>query len=211
MTGREIRRLLLSLYAVLSVFGLSNCSTEKDTHSQIFVSVRDQRLLLTRDGKAIKAYPISTSKFGIGDKNGSNRTPLGRMVVAEKIGDNLPAGAVFKMRRPTGEIVKPNAPGRDPIVSRILWLRGTESNNKRAFGRCIYIHGTTEEWRLGAPASYGCIRMASKDVIDLCRKVGIGAEVNVIRESLNDTDAGRQYAAMSSLWPQGKVKSFSGT
>jgi len=198
MTGRVIRSAFLILSAVLSVFGLSSCGTEKDTHSQLFVSVRDQRLLLTRDGKAIKEYRISTSKFGIGDQSGSNRTPLGRMEVAKKIGDSLPAGAVFKGRRPTGEIVKPNTPGRDPIVSRILWLRGTEGNNKRAFGRCIYIHGTAEEWRLGTPASYGCIRMASKDVIDLYRKIGEGAEVNILRESLNDTDAGRQYAAMTS-------------
>jgi lipoprotein-anchoring transpeptidase ErfK/SrfK len=202
MTGRVIRSSFLILSAVLSVFGLSSCGTEKDTHSQIFVSVRDQRLLLTRDGKAIKAYRVSTSKFGIGDKRGSNYTPLGRLEVAKKIGDSLPAGAVFKGRRPTGEIVKPNAPGRDPIVSRILWLRGTESNNKLAFGRCIYIHGTAEEWRLGVPASYGCIRMASKDVIDLYRRIGEGAEVNVLRESLKETDAGRQYAGTVSvrLW-----------
>lgn len=199
MTGRAIRTSFLVLSAVLSVFGLSSCGTEKkDTHTQIFVSVRDQRLLLTRDGKAIKEYRVSTSKFGIGDKSGSNRTPLGRMEVAKKIGDSLPAGAVFKGRLPTGEVVKPNSPGRDPIVSRILWLRGTEGNNKKAYGRCIYIHGTVEEWRLGTPASFGCIRMASKDVIDLYRKIGIGAEVNILRESLDDTDAGRQYAAMVS-------------
>ena len=198
MTGRVVRSMLLMLSAALSIFGLTSCGTEKDNHSQIFVSVRDQRLLLTQDGKAIKAYRVSTSKFGIGDQSGSNRTPLGRMEVATKIGDRLPAGAVFKGRRPTGEVVKPNAPGRDPIVSRILWLRGTEGNNKKAFGRCIYIHGTAEEWRLGSPASYGCIRMSSRDVIDLYHRIGVGAEVNVIRESLNDTDAGRQYAGTSS-------------
>jgi lipoprotein-anchoring transpeptidase ErfK/SrfK len=204
MTGRVIRSILLVASAALSVFGLTSCGTEKDTHSQIFVSVRDQKLLLTQDGKAIKAYRVSTSKFGIGDQSGSNRTPLGRMEVATKIGDQLPAGAVFKGRRPTGEVVKPNAPGRDPIVSRILWQRGTESNNKKAFGRCIYIHGTAEEWRLGTPASYGCIRMSSRDVIDLYRRIGVGAEVNVIREPLINTDAGRLYAGVATSRSKGE-------
>src|SRR5690606_27853970 len=86
------------------------------------------------------------------------------------------------------------APGRDPIVSRILWLNGTEPHNRNTFGRCVYIHGTPEEWRLGTPASYGCIRMGMKDVVDLYNRVGEGAEVRVIRGSLLDTWEGREYA-----------------
>lgn len=124
-------------------------------------------------------YDCSTSKYGVGDAPGSYRTPLGRMVVAQKIGDGLPSGMKLSSRRPTGEIVKPNSPGRDPIVSRILWLRGTERQNCHAFNRAIYIHGTAEESTIGTPASYGCIRMRSRDVIKLYNTVGVGATVEV--------------------------------
>jgi lipoprotein-anchoring transpeptidase ErfK/SrfK len=90
----------------------------------------------------------------------------------------------FHSRRPTGEIVQPNAPGRDPIVSRILWLDGKEPTNRNSYARCIYIHGTAEEWRIGTPASYGCIRMRSHDVVDLYSTVGIGAKVDITNERL---------------------------
>jgi lipoprotein-anchoring transpeptidase ErfK/SrfK len=151
-------------------------------------------MLLVRDGKPVKAYKVSTSKFGLGAQSGSNRTPLGRMEVAKKIGNGEPTGMVFKSRRPTGEVLRPNAPGRDPIVSRILWLRGKDHYNRNTFGRLIYIHGTPEEWRLGRPASYGCIRMGMKDVIDLYDRVGEGAEVRVMRGSLLNTSEGQVYA-----------------
>lgn len=173
---------------------LCGCGSQRDTRNKMIVSVRDQAMLLTRDGQPVKAYRVSTSKFGVGDSPGSNYTPLGRLEVARKIGGTSRQGTVFKNRRATGEVLKPNAPGRDPIVTRILWLRGTERHNRRAFGRYIYIHGTPEEWRLGAPASYGCIRMASSDIVDLYRRVGLGAEVRVIRGSLLTTPEGRQYA-----------------
>jgi hypothetical protein len=156
----------------------------KDTHNKMIVSVRDQRLLLLRDGCPVKYYRISTSKFGVGDRSGSNCTPLGHLQVAQKIGDNRPVGSVFKNRRPTGEILKPNAPGRDAVVTRILWLTGKESHNRNAYRRLIYIHGTPEELRLGRPVSYGCIRMGSRDVADLYRRVGYGADVFVVRGSI---------------------------
>jgi len=81
-------------------------------------------------------------------------------------------------------VIKPNAPGRDPVVTRILWLTGTESRNQNAYRRTIYIHGTPEECRLGSPASYGCIRMGSRDVADLYNRIGTGADVFVIRGSI---------------------------
>jgi len=143
-------------------------------------------MVLLNDGKPIKTYRISTSKFGLGDKPRSNRTPLGKMKIARKIGCGEPTGAVFKSRRPTGEVLKPNAPGRDPIVSRILWLKGTERRNRNAFHRYIYIHGTPEIYRLGTPASYGCIRMGLKDVVDLYDRVGNGADVFVIPGPIDD-------------------------
>ena len=102
------------------------------------------------------------------------------MEIAKKIGDNAPLGTVFKDRRRTGEIVLPNAPGRDPIVTRILWLRGREAQNANAFGRYIYIHGTPEDRNLGLPVSYGCVRMKSEDVIKLYDIVGTGAQVTIV-------------------------------
>jgi lipoprotein-anchoring transpeptidase ErfK/SrfK len=129
-------------------------------------------------------YPVSTSKFGLGDSLRSSRTPLGQMEVAKKIGDNAPLGAVFKDRVRTGEIVAPNSPGRDPIVTRILWLRGHEAQNANAFGRYIYIHGTPEERLIGTPASYGCIRMRSTDVVQLYNIVGVGAAVTIVEMPL---------------------------
>ena len=91
----------------------------------------------------------------------------------------------FKSRRPTGEIVEPNAPGRDPIVTRILWLKGMEAQNKNTHSRCIYIHGTPEEWRIGTPASFGCVRMRSCDVIELFNIVGEGAVVDIVNRPLD--------------------------
>ena len=132
----------------------------------------------------VARYRISTSKFGIGDSLGSYKTPVGSMFVCNKIGDNLPSGAVIKGRSFTGEILKPNAPGRDPIVSRVIWLRGTETQNRHAYDRCIYIHGTAEEKQVGKPVSFGCIRMRSKDVISLYDQVRIGTRVVICDQSL---------------------------
>lgn len=141
-------------------------------------------MLLLKDGKPVRTYKVSTSKFGCGGRNGSNCTPMGQLAIAKKIGSGQPKGMVFKSRRPTGEVLRPNQPGRDPVVTRIMWLYGKEAQNHSTFRRCIYIHGTPEEYKLGRPASYGCIRMSSKDVVDLYDRVGVGADVTVIRGPL---------------------------
>jgi hypothetical protein len=151
---------------------------------RVIISVRDQKLMVIENGKRLAVYPVSTSKFGLGDRWGSMATPLGWLQVAEKIGDHAPVGAVFHKRRFTGEILPPNAPGRDPIVTRIIWLRGLESANANAFNRCIYIHGTAEEKNIGKPASYGCIRMCSKDVTQVYADLPLGALVRIIPDSL---------------------------
>jgi lipoprotein-anchoring transpeptidase ErfK/SrfK len=150
----------------------------------VIVSVQDQKLMLLQNGYQVATYPISTSKFGLGDNRGALATPIGAMAVAQKIGDHAPPGAVFHNRRFTGEILQPNAPGRDPIVSRIIWLRGLEPSTANAFSRCIYIHGTAEERTVGKPASYGCIRMKSRDVIDLYSQLPIGSVVRVVSDKL---------------------------
>ena len=163
---------------------LGSCAAPHDTAHRVIVSAREQRLALVEDGHLVATYPVSTSKFGLGDWRGSYRTPLGKLQVAEKIGNGAPLGAVFKDRRRTGEIVGVNAPGRDPIVTRIIWLRGEEAQNANAFTRDIYIHGTPEERNIGRPVSYGCIRMRSTDVVQLFNAIGYGAEVSIINEPL---------------------------
>jgi lipoprotein-anchoring transpeptidase ErfK/SrfK len=194
MRHRFAKPLVLAV-GLLAALNFSSCAPQVDNRNKMIVSVRDQKMVLMRDNEPVKTYKISTSKFGVGDTPRSNRTPLGRMEVAKKIGNGQPAGAVFKSRRPTGEVIKPNAPGRDPIVSRILWLKGTESHNRNAFKRFIYIHGTPEVNRLGTPASYGCIRMGTKDVIDLYNRVGTGADVYVVRGSLGNMVTERNLVA----------------
>ncbi len=161
----------------------TSCETVDRRH-QVIVSVPQQRMALLRDGAPLATYPVSTSKFGLGDLPNTSWTPLGRLQIAKKIGAGAPSGAAFKDRRPTGEVVPVDAPGRDIIVSRILWLRGAESQNARAFTRYIYIHGTPEERNIGLPVSYGCVRMRSKDVIELFDIVGQGAQVQIANQPL---------------------------
>ncbi len=151
----------------------------------MFVSVPDQKMLVLKKGTPIALYPVSTSKYGLGDRPNSYSTPHGRMEVARKIGNGAPPGTVFKDRLPTGEILPIDAPGRDPIVTRILWLKGTEQANANAFSRYIYIHGTPEERNIGLPVSFGCIRMRSQDVIELYDTVGVGADVIVTKQPLS--------------------------
>lgn len=172
--------------ALAILLGAVSCTTP-DTRHHVVVSVPEQRMALLDEGSLIAIYPVSTSKFAIGDWPGSRGTPLGELEVARKIGGSAPLGAVFKDRRRTGEILMPDAPGRDPIVTRILWLRGREPQNANAYGRYIYIHGTPEERNIGTPASYGCVRMRSSDVIGLSDIVGEGARVSIVNTPLAAT------------------------
>jgi lipoprotein-anchoring transpeptidase ErfK/SrfK len=180
--SRADRTIHLALLAAVALL-VTSCATP-DTRHRIVVSIPEQRLALLDNGALIATYPISTSKFAIGDAPGSRATPLGELEIAKKIGGGAVLGTVFKDRRPTGEILVPDAPGRDPIVSRILWLRGLESQNANAYGRYIYIHGTAEERNIGKRASYGCIRMRSRDVIQLYDVVGWGARVTILDQPL---------------------------
>lgn len=181
---RSASRLSRLAVCALTACSLSQCTSSKPK-GDVVVSVKDQKLgIYSADGRLAKKYVISTSKFGLGDVSGSNRTPLGKHEIVAKIGHGLPPGAVLKSRRWNGEVLKPNAPGRDPIVSRILWLKGTESSNRNAFNRFIYIHGTPEEKSLGKPASYGCVRMGMKDVVDLFNTVDVGAKVVITKDHL---------------------------
>ena len=148
--------------------------------TSIVISVAEQKLVVLRDGELWRKYPISTSKYGLGDSFGSYKTPVGRLRVCEKIGEELAPGSVIKERRATGEVLPANAPGRDPIVTRVIWLDGLEEENHNARSRGIYIHGTTEESKIGKPVSYGCIRMRSKDVEEVFQEANIDTSVLII-------------------------------
>jgi hypothetical protein len=185
--------LILSLISAASAFAVAPL----DSSNQVIISVRDQKLVLMRNGGKVAIYPISTSMFGLGDAWGRMTTPLGYLAVEKKIGDNVPVGAVFHKRRLTGEVLQPDAPGRDPITTRIIWLRGLEAQNAHAFQRCIYIHGTPEEKKIGQPASYGCIRMKSKDVAELYDQLPLGAVVQIIPDRLPKMEKTKPRQEMS--------------
>jgi lipoprotein-anchoring transpeptidase ErfK/SrfK len=153
--------------------------------TKLVVSIPEQKLAVVVNDKVYRTYKISTSRYGEGDALGSWCTPTGRMAVATKIGATAPVGGVFQGRRYTGEVLSVNAPGRDPIVSRIIWLRGLDYANKNAFHRCIYIHGTPQEDTLGRKASYGCIRMRSSDVVEVFNWITIGTEVAVLDKPIS--------------------------
>jgi len=144
---------------------------------RIQISIADQRLqLFDGQGCEIRCYAVSTSKHGPGEEFGSYKTPRGRHVVRVKIGAGAPLNAVFVRRRPTGEIYSlqlgEQFPGRDWILTRILWLSGVEVGFNR-FGpvdtmrRFIYIHGCPDSAPMGTPGSMGCIRMHNRDVAEL--------------------------------------------
>jgi hypothetical protein len=152
------------------------------------ISLAAQTLELWRNQRLWKTYLVSTSKHGAGEVRGSFKTPLGRHVVRAKIGAGAPLNAVFRGRRPTGEIYSPELalahPERDWILTRILWLSGTEIGRNR-FGlvdtmrRYIYIHGTPDTEPLGVPGSIGCIRMANRDIVELFDLVEAGTTVDI--------------------------------
>jgi len=144
--------------------------------------------LFAPDGACIRRYAVSTAANGAGEKAGSERTPRGRHRIRAKIGAGAPVGAVFRARRPTGEIWTPELaathPGRDWILSRILWLCGEEPGLNRGGDvdsqrRYIYIHGTGDDQPMGEPLSHGCIRMRNRDVVELFDLISLGTQVEI--------------------------------
>jgi len=155
----------------------------------IFVSIEKQRLYHINDNKIICEYIISSSAYGTGNQSGSNKTPLGLHKVKHKYGNNTPINGRMIARVYTGDIAtvyKDNTKSKtDDVTTRILWLEGLEQGINKgkgidSFKRYIYIHGTSEEGRLGTPASHGCIRMRNKEVINLYNKVAIGTLVLIL-------------------------------
>lgn len=156
---------------------------------KIVIRLNEQSLtLLDDEGRVLRRYPVSTAANGAGEQAGSFCTPRGRHIVRARIGAGQPLGAVFRARRPTGEIYTPQLgkaePGRDWILTRILWLSGKEPGLNR-LGACdtmrryIYIHGTPDEHFEQAPRSHGCIRMRNADIAELFDLVPPYTEVDI--------------------------------
>lgn len=142
----------------------------------IEIDVAAQELALLDGGRVVRRYPVSTSKHGLGERSGSLCTPRGRHIVRARIGARQPLNAVFVRRRPTGEIWTPAMdaayPGRDWILTRILWLSGCEPGKNRlgevdTMRRYIYIHGSPDTAGMGEPGSIGCVRMRGTDIAEL--------------------------------------------
>jgi L,D-transpeptidase YbiS len=159
---------------------------EATMEPRVVVRLASQRLMLTVGPEVLRVYPVSTARRGAGERVGSERTPRGEHLIRAKIGEGAPAGTVFVGRRPTGEIWSPDLAGqflgRDWILTRILWLSGTEPGRNRlghvdTMRRYIYIHGAPDSEPMGVPASHGCIRMSNPDVIDLFDRVAVGTRV----------------------------------
>lgn len=154
----------------------------------IDIDIGRQILSLLEGDEVVREFPVSTAANGAGEGNGSECTPRGRHKVRAKIGAGAAPGAVFVGRRPTGEVYSPalgaRYPGRDWILTRILWLSGLEPGRNRlgavdTMRRYIYIHGSPDEVQLGKPGSHGCVRMSNRDVIELFDSIGPGTEVNL--------------------------------
>ncbi len=155
--------------------------------SSIRINVSEQKLyLLDEDGTVVHEYPVSPSRYGTGSEDGSEKTPLGLHRIKDKIGGSMPMNMVLVAREPVGMLEDCIRDGvdlpDDVITSRILWLEGMEPGKNQGgyvdtYNRYIYIHGTSEEEKIGTPASIGCIRMLNQDVVDLYRKAETGMEV----------------------------------
>lgn len=154
---------------------------------KLLISVGQQRLSLIGDeGQWLKEYPISTAKAGVGEMSGSYQTPRGRHIIRAKIGVGQPENTVFVRRRPTGELWTPALaelhPGRDWILTRILWLSGCEAGFNRlgdrdTMRRYVYIHGSPDTAEMGKPGSHGCIRMRNADIVELFEQIPCYSDV----------------------------------
>ena len=159
---------------------------------KLHVSVAKQQLaVFDDDGKVLREYPVSTAKAGVGEVSGSYQTPRGRHIIRAKIGTGLPENTVFVRRRPTGEIWTPalyeEFPGRDWILTRILWLSGTEPGCNRlgcvdTMRRYVYIHGSPDSAEMGVPGSHGCVRMRNADIVELFDRVPCYSEVLITED-----------------------------
>tara|TARA_B100001094_G_scaffold177798_1_gene171795 strand:+ start:1762 stop:2376 length:615 start_codon:yes stop_codon:yes gene_type:complete len=163
--------------------------TKHDVKQLLFVSIKQQKIYLIRHGHMVTSYPISTSKFGLGNIENSKKTPLGLHIIERKIGKGIPSRGIIKAGVYTGEQVDlehyPVTKEGDFVTSRLMWLKGMEPGNNLggivdSYKRRIYIHGTPEEGLIGKPSSHGCIRMNNHQIIELFNLVEKGLFVLIL-------------------------------
>ncbi len=161
---------------------------------QLVVSIDAQQIGLFEQGRLVSSWPVSTSMYGVGNQQNSGKTPLGDHYIRAKIGAGCEQNAVFVGRRFTGEIYSNELaqahPDRDWILTRILWLCGTETGVNRlgnvdSMRRYIYIHGTPDSEPMGEPRSHGCVRMRNNDIIQLYNRVKVGTAVRLQMADFN--------------------------
>ncbi len=143
------------------------------------VDVATQTLRVLEGRKTAAEFPVSTSKFGLGSKEGSYKTPTGKFRIARKIGGTAEPWTIFRARKNTGRKAKPGG-DEDLVLTRILTLDGLERANANSLARYIYIHGTNQEHLIGTPASHGCVRLRNADMIALHKMVRSGTPVRII-------------------------------
>lgn len=173
----------------------TSLSTSESHNRHIVINIAQQHLYLYQDDIKIAQYPVSTAKNGIGSQQDSGCTPLGRHIIAEKIGANMPINTVFVGRVPTGEQYHADLaaqyPARDWILCRILWLAGLEEGINKGinaqggcdtYARYIYIHGLPDSESMDVPNSHGCIRVRNKELIELFEQVEVGTPVNIVKD-----------------------------
>jgi L,D-transpeptidase YbiS len=163
---------------------------------RVTISLSDQTLTLADDaGAVLRVYSVSTAKNGAGERRGSQCTPRGRHIVRAKIGTGMPLNTVFVARRATGEVWTPELgalyPGRDWILTRILWLSGCEPGFNRlgdvdTMRRYIYIHGTPDVLPMGQPASIGCVRMRNAEIAELFDLLPVRTPVEIAEGSRHE-------------------------
>jgi hypothetical protein len=164
-------------------------TTPDQERFRLVLSIADQRIALLDGTTEVAVFKVSTALKGVSEQNDSAGTPRGLHVVAEKIGEGQPVGMVFKGRQPAGYISPLNPDGEPPVVTRLFRLHGLEQNNKNTFDRLIYLHGSPHEALLGSPASGGCIRMSSEDIVKVFSVVSVGTPIFIHEGSLSEATA----------------------
>jgi len=183
MMKKKNMYLLLSVMFIFNTFNILVDTNIIYAEKKIMINISKQKLFLYQDDIIVKEYIISSSKYGLGNKVNSNKTPLGRHEIVNKIGEGAKLGAIFIARKNTGKVSEiftdKISRKRDFVTTRILRLKGLEDLNSNSYKRYIYIHGTHEEGFLGKVASLGCIRMKNSDIVELFGLVKVGVTVNI--------------------------------
>lgn len=186
---------ILLLICFLTCLQLAQAVTVDDVQKKygfkqkiwLFVKIDTQCLSVVQDGKVTKNYAVSTAKNGIGNTEGSGKTPLGLHRIIKKVGDGAPPLTIFKGLKPIGIYSPEKFPNpADYLTTRVLVLEGSEEGINRGKGidsylRGIMVHGTVEEDKLGTPASHGCIRLKNSDIIDLFDTVSLNTPLYIAR------------------------------